>query len=155
MQETQEMQIWSLYPEDRASLIAQLVKNLLQWGRPEFDPLVGKISWRWERLPTPVFWPGEFHGLQSMLQIVGHDPGVGNGTPFQYSCLENSMDRGAWLAVVHGVSKSQTQLSDWAHTHTEQCKARAETGTHLWKWQSRVREARFQKWFYYKARSWL
>ena len=35
----------------------------LQYGRPEFDPWVGKIPWRRERLPTPVFWPGEFHGL--------------------------------------------------------------------------------------------
>ena len=34
----------------------------LQWGRPGFDPWVGKIPWRRERLPTPVFWPGEFHG---------------------------------------------------------------------------------------------
>ena len=31
--------------------------------RPGFDPWVGKIPWRRERLPTPVFWPGEFHGL--------------------------------------------------------------------------------------------
>ena len=37
----------------------------LQCGRPGFDPWVGKISWRRERLPTPVFWPGEFHGLHS------------------------------------------------------------------------------------------
>ena len=37
----------------------------LQGGRPEFDPWVGKISWRRERQPTPVFWPGEFHGLYS------------------------------------------------------------------------------------------
>ena len=34
-------------------------------GRPEFDPWVGKIPWRKERLPTPVFWPEEFHGLYS------------------------------------------------------------------------------------------
>ena len=38
-------------------------------------------------------------------------PGVGNSNPFQYSCLENSMDRGAWEAIVHGVEKSWTQLS--------------------------------------------
>ena len=38
-------------------------------------------------------------------------PGVGNGNTLQYSCLENSMDRGAWRAIVHGVAKSQTQLS--------------------------------------------
>ena len=37
----------------------------LQYGRPGFNPWVGKIPWRKERLPTPVFWPGEFHGLYS------------------------------------------------------------------------------------------
>ena len=46
-----------------ASLVAQLVKNRLQCRRPRFDPWVGKMPWRRERLPTPVFWPGEFHGL--------------------------------------------------------------------------------------------
>ena len=39
-------------------------------------------------------------------------PGEGNGCPLQYSCLENSMDRGHWQAAVHGAAKSQTQLSD-------------------------------------------
>ena len=38
--------------------------------------------------------------------------GEGNGTPLQYSCLENSMGRGAWWAIVHGVAKSRAQLSD-------------------------------------------
>ena len=42
----------------------------------------------------------------------GRSPGVGNGNPLQYSCLENSMDRGAWWATVSGVTKSRTQLSD-------------------------------------------
>ena len=42
--------------------------------------------------------------------------GEGNGTPLQYSCLENSMDRGAWWAVVYGVTKSQTRLSDFTFT---------------------------------------
>ena len=37
----------------------------------------------------------------------------GNGTPLQYSCLENPMDGGAWLAAVHGVAKSRAQLSDF------------------------------------------
>ena len=41
----------------------------------------------------------------------GRSPGEGNSYPLQYSCLENSMDRGAWWAVVHGVTKSGTQLS--------------------------------------------
>ena len=42
----------------------------------------------------------------------GRSLGEGNGNPLQYSCLENPMDRGAWQAAVHGVTKSQTQLSD-------------------------------------------
>ena len=43
---------------------------------------------------------------------LGRAPGEGNGNPLQYSCLENSMDRGAWWTKVHGVTKSRTQLSD-------------------------------------------
>ena len=39
---------------------------------------------------------------------LGRSPGEGNGNPLQYSCLENPMDRGAWSATVHGVTKSQT-----------------------------------------------
>ena len=42
--------------------------------------------------------------------------GEGNGTPLQYSCLENPMDGGAWQAAVHGVAKSQTQQSDFTFT---------------------------------------
>ena len=41
----------------------------------------------------------------------GRSPGEGNGNPLQYSCLENSMDRGAWQDTVNGVTKKQTQLS--------------------------------------------
>ena len=44
-------------------------------------------------------------------------PGERNGYSLQYSCLENSTDRGSWQATVHGVAKSQTCLSD-SHTHT-------------------------------------
>ena len=40
--------------------------------------------------------------------------GEGNGNPFQYSCLENLMDRGAWQAIVHGFTKSWTRLSTYA-----------------------------------------
>ena len=47
---------------------------------------------------------------------LGRSPGGGNGNSLQYSCLENSMDRGAWQATVHGVAKSQTQLRDWTTT---------------------------------------
>ena len=48
----------------------------------------------------------------SPVFIFGED----NGTPFQYSCLENPMDRGPWWVVVHGVAKSQTRLSDFTFT---------------------------------------
>ena len=44
------------------------------------------------------------------------DLGESNGTPLQYSCLGNPMDRGAWWATVHGVTKSWTQLSDFTFT---------------------------------------
>ena len=42
--------------------------------------------------------------------------GEGNGTPLQYSCLENPMDRGPWKAAVHGVAEGRTQLSDFTFT---------------------------------------
>ena len=42
----------------------------------------------------------------------GESPGKGNDYSLQYSCLENSMDRGGWQAIVHGVTKSRTQLSN-------------------------------------------
>ena len=42
--------------------------------------------------------------------------GEGNGTPLQYSCLENPMDEGAWWAAVHGVATSQTRLCDFTFT---------------------------------------
>ena len=50
--------------------MAQTVRNL-QCGRPGFSLWVGKIPWRREWLPTPVFLPGEFHGQRS---LVGHSP---------------------------------------------------------------------------------
>ena len=43
----------------------------------------------------------------------GRYPGEGNGNSLQYSCLENPMDRGAWLATVHGITKSRIRLSDF------------------------------------------
>ena len=57
------------------------------------------------------------HGL-----ILGswRSPGGGHGNPLQYSCLENLMDKGAWWATVHGVTKSWTQLRDFTFTFTEE-----------------------------------
>ena len=44
--------------------------------------------------------------------------GLGNGNPLQYPCLENFMDRGAWWATIHGITKRWTQLSARAHEYT-------------------------------------
>ena len=73
-------------------------ESICQCRRCEFDPCGGKI------------------------------PREGNGNPLQHSSLGNPMDRGAWYAIVHGVTSSQIQLSDWAHTHI--C---AHTHMLLWK----------------------
>ena len=48
--------------------------------------------------------------LLSLVLRLGKSPGGGNGTPLQDSCLENPMDRGAWWAAIHRVTKSQTRL---------------------------------------------
>ena len=72
----------SVIPVYWASMVAQMVKNL----------------------PANAGDPGSIPG-------PGRSSGEGNRYPFQYSCLKNSMDRGAWQATVHGVAKSQTWLS--------------------------------------------
>ena len=61
--------------------------------------------------------PPDKAGDSSLIPGLGRSPGGGIGNPLQYSCLGNPMDRGAWRAVVHGVIKSQTQLSMHAHKH--------------------------------------
>ena len=61
-----------------------------------------------KNLPANV---GDARGV-GLIPGSGRSPGEGNSSPLQYSHLENSMDRGAWWATVHGVASSQTQLSD-------------------------------------------
>ena len=51
-------------------------------------------------------------GNSGSISVSGRSPGEGNGNPLQHSCLENSMDRGAGRATVHGIAKSRTRLSD-------------------------------------------
>ena len=69
----------------------------------------------------PGTFPGGSYGKASarnagdpgLIPGLGRSPGEANGNPLQYSRLENSTDRGAWWATVHGVSKSRTRLSDF------------------------------------------
>ena len=66
-------------------------------------------------------FPGGSDGKESVYNAgdlgltpeSGRSPGEGNGNPFPYSCLKNSMDREAWWATVYGAAKSRTQLSDF------------------------------------------
>ena len=79
------------------------------------------------RLPTPgvIGFPGDSVSKEStcnagdlgLIPGLGRSFGGGHDNPLQYSCLENSMDRGAWWATVHRVTKNWTQLSDKAQ-HT-------------------------------------
>ena len=113
----------------------------LQCGRHGLDSWVGKIPWRRAWQPTPVFLPGESQwtvahqaplsmgflggavvknlpantGNIDSIPDLGRSPGVGNGNPIQYSCLENSVDRRSWQTIVCGVAKRQTQLNMHAH----------------------------------------
>ena len=87
---------------------------------------------RWH--PIPVLLPGKSHGRRSLVGCSPWDceesdtterlhfhfslscTGEGNGNPLHCSCLENPRDGGAWWAAVHGIVKSQTQLSDFPFT---------------------------------------
>ena len=105
----------------RASLIAQLVKNPPASRRPWFDSWVGKIPWRQDRLPSPVFlgFPCGSAGKEFACNVgelgsipgLGRSPGEGKGYPLQYSGLGNFID-----CIVHGVAKGQTGLSNF-HFH--------------------------------------
>ena len=82
-------------------------------------------------------FPGGSDGKESACNVVdldliprlGRSPGEGNGYPPQYSCLEIPMDRGAWWATVHGVRKSQTQLSNF--TLASVCSSRKRENQHV------------------------
>ena len=70
-------------------------------------------------LGTPIEWEAPFNhilGFKSFFSELWVSIGEGNGIPLQYSCLENPMDREAWWAAVHGVTKSWTRLSDFTFT---------------------------------------
>ena len=58
-------------------------------------------------IKNPPAGAGDIRGT-GWIPELGRSPGGGNGNPLQHSCLENPMDRGAWWAIVHRVTKSQT-----------------------------------------------
>ena len=64
--------------------------------------------------------PANVGDIRDVSSLPGSErvPGGGNGNLLQYSCLENPMDRGAWRATVHGVTRSWARLSDRTRTHT-------------------------------------
>ena len=70
-------------------------------------------------MPVVKNLPANERDLRDVVWIpgLGRSPGGGNGNPLQYSCLENPMDRGAWGATVHGVTRSWTQLSSFHFHH--------------------------------------
>ena len=98
-----------------------LVKYPPAMQETHFDFWVGKIRWRRDRLPTPVFlgFPCGSAGKESAYNAgdlgsipgLGRSPGEGKGYPLQYSGLENSMD-----CIVHAITKSWTRLSDFHFT---------------------------------------
>ena len=63
-------------------------------------------------------WVKSLPAMQKTQETWVLFPAGGNGTPLQYSGLENPMGRGAWRATVHGAAKSQTGLNDLAHRET-------------------------------------
>ena len=107
-----------------ASLVAQLVKNLPAMKETPVQFLGREDSWR---IGYPLRYccaslvAQMIKKLPAMqetwVQSLGWEdpPGEGNGNPLHYCCLENSKDRGAWQSIVHGVAKSQTQLSYWVN----------------------------------------
>ena len=82
------------------------IKRCLLLKRNAMTNLASILKSRDITLPTKV------HLVKAMVfPVVMYGCGEGNGIPLQYSCLENPMDRGAWQAAVHGVTKSQTRLT--------------------------------------------
>ena len=102
----------SEFPKPEAFPESSVGKESLQCRRPRFDSWVGKIPWRRDRLPTPVFlgFPGDSAGKESTCNMgdlgsipgLGRSSGEGKGYPLQCSGLENTMN-----CMVHAVAKSQ------------------------------------------------
>ena len=82
------------------------------WGHKESDTTENNNNL------TQTRGSGNTFQVKYVLVATKEDKGEGKGTPLQYSCLEKPMDGGAWQAAVHGVTKSQTRLSDFTFNFT-------------------------------------
>ena len=99
--------------------------NFLAWKIPWTEEPGGLQSMGLQRVRQQLQFPGGSDGKASVYNVgdlgsiprsdpwVKKFPGEGNGTPLQYSCLENPMDGGAWWATAHGVAKSRIRLNNF------------------------------------------
>jgi len=109
----------NLQPPTSIKLLT-LIKPITGNNANSFNGLPSCWGNIWIMLTEALGFPGGSDGKESTCNAgnlgsipgLGRSLGGGHGNPFQYSCLENPMDRAAWRATVHGVVKSQTQLSD-------------------------------------------
>ena len=86
--------------------------------------------------PSPLLVQFSHSVVSRYLQPHGLQHREGNGTPLQYSCLENPMDGGAWWAAAHGVAKSWTRLSDFTFTfHFHALEEEMETHSSVLAWR--------------------
>ena len=91
------------------------VSGTVALGLPSYRPQLGSLSAVMLHLPWSFAIASRLYCQFSLSSPIS---GEGNGTPLQYSCLENPMDGGAWWAAVHGVAKSWRRLSDFTFTFT-------------------------------------
>ena len=114
---TSHFHYWNIFPFNQDSHIRKVITLLFMIAKRK-----GTINVNNENSLNKgdeMGFPGASHGKEPTCNVgdpdsvpgLGRSPGEGNGNPLQYSCLENSMDRGAWQATVHRVAKSGTGLS--------------------------------------------
>ena len=98
------------------TMLVNIYRIIIQHKNKLKNGIQSLISTKWRIYPCMIGQP--LGVIQRELSMVMGNVfiGEGNGTPLQYSCLENPMDGGAWWAAVHGVAKSRTWLSDFPFT---------------------------------------
>ena len=128
--------VWSVVTEQLFHTPGLILgTHSIPWSSSVLDQLWGLVggALKTSRL-SDLRASGPYRGVSLVAQMVknlpvmqetrvqslglGRSPEEGNGNPLQYSCLENSMDRGAWRVTVRGVAKSQTQPSNETTTTT-------------------------------------